>query len=149
MVHFYGDIPNEVTAWTILDIINSDWLDERDKRVYSVTGNRYGLYFCKYILRQTFLRGIHFWSFKATTSIDLVFEIYLNRIVPFLGEILKKISPIIIKLIDYLKLSIRQSLILPSRKVILSHSQISPYNCNILLILLLLSLFLGCVQRQY
>ena len=27
----FGDIPHDVTAWTIPDTINSDWLDKRGK----------------------------------------------------------------------------------------------------------------------
>ena len=43
------DIPHDVTAWTLPEIINCDWLD-RVKRVKTFTGNRYCLYFRKYIL---------------------------------------------------------------------------------------------------
>ena len=31
----YGDIPHDITAWTLADTINSDWLDKRVKRVSS------------------------------------------------------------------------------------------------------------------
>ena len=29
----YGDVPHDVTAWTLPDTINSDWLDKRGKQV--------------------------------------------------------------------------------------------------------------------
>ena len=37
----YGDIPYDVTAWTLPDTINSDILDIRKKPVWSNTANRY------------------------------------------------------------------------------------------------------------
>ena len=33
MKYFYGDMPYDVTAWTLPDIVNRDWLDKRGKRV--------------------------------------------------------------------------------------------------------------------
>ena len=43
------DIPHDVTVWTLLDTINSDWLYKRIKRAESVTYNRYCLYFREYM----------------------------------------------------------------------------------------------------
>ena len=48
--NYYGNILHYVTTWTLPDTINSNWLDKRDKRIYSVTGNCFCLYFRKYIL---------------------------------------------------------------------------------------------------
>ena len=53
MFECYGDIPHDVPAWTLPDTVNSDWLDKQGKLVLSVTGNRYCVYFRKYILLQT------------------------------------------------------------------------------------------------